>query len=386
MAIVVLLLAFASVYVYANIPKQNTLPVVGGASTSSSSALASSCASAPIESELTTYNSQAISAGTVAVYQNGAKLSDASTAQTLNTYNSASSYYSAPWTALWNASAAYPQSFQVNSVPSTDANGNSVVCQVPAGSSNAVNVYLEKGLLYLGPALGTSALTNVESVIGSTTGQTNSFPAAFPTSSLTITAYLQGFANSIVGMRPVAIPSSTNQPITDYGGVFNSGTAIQEPVQSVKMTSGLVYFYGYAVFIFNQTAIAFSGPAGTTPLTISGQTGEKAFAVPATSLGACASAGVGTGSPCILSQVSVSIQETIAATGKHIDMMVVWVDNTQLGYMAQYISTPAVTAFHAAGNFFGLPASMSGLYAPVGGTTGGVRQVIVQSSAVIATY
>lgn len=360
-------------------------------------AAGSLCNANSIQSTLTTYNSQSISLGKVFVYQqsgNGqySQIPSATTTQTLNTINAASVPSTPPWVTVWNASAAYPTTISVAGTVGSSSialanlgsgsGGNSVICSANAAASNNVPTYQQTGFLYLGPASGTSATTNVESVVNSQISQTNSFPAAFPTAApQTETVYLQLFANSIVAMKGVAIPGSTNSPITDYGGVTCNG--VSEQATSSIVTSALVCYQGYAIFAFNQTAISFSAP-GAVPITVHGQSGEVAWAVPVTSCGPAPTSGTATTNPFVGCQVTFSVQETIAATSHHIDMYVGWADETQLGYIQQYFSGPAVTSFLAAGNAAGLGTGFAGIVPPT--VSNAPHPIVEQHSSVIATY
>jgi hypothetical protein len=315
---------------------------------------AGSCTSAPIQSLLSSYNKQAISAGTVSVYQqtNGvySLIPSASTSQTLNTYNTASAYETTPFITVWNASSAYPVTFSPSTAPYSDGQGNSISCNVPAGSSNAVNTFQQNGFIYLAPASGRTATTNTELVINSISGQTNSLPSSMPTASpVSVTVYLQGFGNNLVANKPVTIPGSTNATITDYGGVYCNG--VQEPQTSTqvptKLSSGTyqaplgygpnVCYYSYFVMSFNQSAVADVAPGGV-PIAVNGVTGVKAWAAPVVSNGACPASGVLATAPCNLSSLTFTILETGAFTGHHVDFCIDEVDVTQLGYIQQYFT------------------------------------------------
>jgi hypothetical protein len=135
----------------------------------------------------------------------------------------------------------------------------------------------------------------------------------------------------------------------------------------------------------NQTGIAFTGPAGTVGLTLHGATGSVAFVIPLAGLCAGPSpfSGVATTNPYIGCQFSFQVQETVSATGHHVDMAVIIADNTQLGYIEQYFNAPVVTSYHAAGDTFGI-TGFTGIEPPT--ISSAPHPIIEQQSYVIATY
>jgi len=346
---------------------------------------------------LTTYNSQAITSGTVAVYQTNAagtlsKVPSASVAQTLNTLTTTgSSPVSTPWYSTWNSTVAYPDTVQVTgnigaqSVPltnlGTNQGGGSVLCSTNIGNSNQLASFQQQGFLYLAPASGVGAVTNVKAVLNSQISQTNSFPAAFPqTSAQTETDYLQLFGNSLVAMQGVAIVGSTNAPVTNYGGVNG-----QPVTGGVAVTNGLVYYQGYAIVAFNQSYVSFTGPSGTVPLTVQGQNGERAWLVPvnAATCGPTPTSGTATTNPFVGCAITFSVQQTVGTQSHHIAMAVMWADETQAGFIQQYFTGPAATTFCTSGSTFGFPSGFSGIVPST--STNAPHPLIEQYSCSVAT-
>ena len=379
---------------YLGIINLNSLSGLGSSGTSTNNNTGvntnqnANCVSAPIESELTSSNAQTVTSPTVATYQmqssgNYLKFTSVSGSLTQNTLNTASAYTNYPVVQVYNGTAVYPLTVTTapgaSAVdPATGLNTLSTTCAPAAGGSNTVNVLQAIATVFTGPASGTTAVTNVENVINSATSQTNSFPAAMPTASpATVTDYLQIFSANTVAGRSVQLPASSNTPITNYGGENNQGPT------STLVKGGMVYYQASAVVSFNQTAIAFTGPTGTIPLTLHGATGSVAFLVPLTCYGPSPASGVSSTNPYVGCTFSYQVQETTSATGHHIDMAVLVVDNTQIGYIEQYFNAPAVTSYHAAGNTFGI-TGFTGLFPPT--SANGPHQIIEQQSYVIATY
>jgi hypothetical protein len=180
-------------------------------------------------------------------------------------------------------------------------------------------------------------------------------------------------------MRQSNLFGTSTTSRTDYGGING------EPASSTAVSNGGQIFYGgYLIIAVNQTSISFTGPAGTVPLSIGGQTGEKAWAVPLSGCQPSGNSAVSTSNPYICQDVSFSVQETVAATGHHVSMVLIWADNTQLGYIEQNFSPPAVTAFPSAGNAAGLPTGFAGIIPPL--SANAPHPLIEQYSAITATF
>jgi hypothetical protein len=388
--VIVILAVFAFAYIY--LAPGSSLPKLPQQSTTSQTGIASGCAQGvSIVSTLYTYNSVTATDATIHIFQNGAPIFNDPGSVTAGTQTSATSQpYSLPWSATFGASGFYNTSF---TTPSTypqgginvqDSFGNpvgSIICNIPSGNQiNSVPYWSMGGKVFKGPASGTSANTNVEAVLNSQTSQTNSFPAAFPTSApQNQIEYLQIFSTNTAGLRPMSLFGTSTTVRTDYGGI-NGETAGSSQVSN----GGQIFYGGYMIAVFNQTAISFTGPAGTAPLTVHGQTGEIAYMVPLSGCQPSGSSSVSTSNPYLCAQVSFSVQETIAATGHHVSMVLIFVDGTQGGYISQYFNAPAVTSFPSAGNSYGIPTGFSGIVPP--SSANPAAPLIEQYSAITATY
>jgi hypothetical protein len=387
-AVVVILVLAAGYLGIISIPGLTPGSGVRPSSTTSANGNSNSCTYNPIQSELTSSNGQTITTPHVTSYvQNGAGqwvvFQSGSGALTQNSLNTASAYTGLPvyqtyyGTTTYNTTVAINSASQANVVdPQTGVTMLSITCATPAGSSNNVPTIQAIATAFTGPASGRTATTNVENVLNSAISQTNSAPAAFPTSApATWADYVQVFSTNTAAMRAVQIPASTNLPITDFG--------INGVQSSTIVKSGLVSYQGYAIVSFNQTAIQFTGPAGTIPLTLHGATGSVAFLVPLSSLGVSAASGVSTSAPFVGSTFTFSVQELVGATGHHVDMAILVGDNLQSGYIQQYFNAPAVTSYHAAGNTYGF-TGFTGIVPPT--SANAPVPIIEQQSYSIMTY
>ena len=346
-------------------------------SSTSANEQAGTCTYNPIQSELTSINGQTVTAPKVSTYaQNSAgtwtKIPSASASLTQNALSTASAYTSLPVYQTYSGTQVYNSTVTINSAAQPSTSALSVTCATPAGSSNSVPTIQAIATVYTGPSAGTTASTGVENVLNSQISQTNSLPAAFPTSApVTWTDYVQVFgANNAFGLS-TTLAGSTNLPLSNY----NNGGAQQ--------SSGIVTYSAYAVVAFNQTAIQFTTP-GAIPLTLHGSTGSLAFLIPLNSNGVCPASGVATTNPCIGSSFTFTVLETIGATSHHVDMVVLVVDNTQASYIQSYFNTPAVTSYPAAGNHYGIATGFSGLVPP--SASNAPAPLTEQYSAAILTY
>ncbi len=349
--------------------------------TTSANQQASTCTYNPIQSELTSINGQSVTSPKVATYvasgSGWSKVQSASGALTQNSLNTASQYVSLPVYQTYSGAQVYNQTVTISSAAqaaTTDQFGNTILtvtCATPAGSNNNVPTIQAIATVYTGPSAGTTATSGVENVINSQISQTNSLPTAFPTSApVTWTDYVQVFGNNNAFGYPSTIAGSTNLPITNY----NTGA---------QQTSGIVTYGAYAIVAFNQTAITFSSP-GATSLPLHGATGSIAYLVPLTSLGIAPASGTATTNPFVGSKFSFSVQENVAATGHHVDMTVLIVDNTQASYIMANFNTPVVTSYPAAGNSYGTPSGFTGLHPPT--SSNAPPALTQQYSAAILTY
>jgi hypothetical protein len=379
--IVLVLGVFAGAYLFLPGASENVhsatqnLANVYGTSTSSGTSVASGCSNNQLKSLEVAYNSQSPSSPTLTLYTLNSqgqytKTIDSPGSMTLGTINGPTTNgYTPPWVAVFNASAVYPTTVTATGDGQTVVNsiGQTVYtlsCKVPAGQSNNVAVWQQTGMVMSSVASGTTANTNIETVINSQTSQTNSFAATFPTAApQSNNVYLQIFSNNAVGCLKSTLPGSTNTPLVDYGGYTNSVSGINEPTQSVTIKGGFADYSCWQVFVYNQTAIAFTAP-GAVPIAANKVTGSVAYAVPVQGCAPAPSSGTGTTNPYICATTTYSVQEQIANTGKHIDQCIITADNTELGYIQQYFSDPALTAFPAAGNGHGFPTSFSGIVPP----------------------
>ena len=377
--LVVVIVGAAGYFGYITIPGLTPGSGVGiGTQThTSANTAAQGCTYNPIQSELTSANGQTVTASRVATYQPNAagswtKLPSASGSLTQNALNTASAYTTLPVYQTYSGTQVYNSTVTISSGAQPATSALSVTCATPAGSSNNVPTIQAIATVYTGPSAGTTATSGVENVINSQISQTNSLPAAFPTSApVTWTDYVQVFgANNAFGLSST-VAASTNLPISNY----NAG--------GVQQNSGIVSFFAYAIVAFNQTAIQFSAP-GAVPLTLHGASGSIAFLVPLNSNGICPASGVGTTNPCIGSSFSFSVLETIGATSHHADMVVQIVDNTQAAYIQSYYNTPAVTSYPAAANHYGIATGFSGLVPP--SASNAPAPLTEQYSAAILTY
>ena len=280
----------------------------------------------------------------------GSVTSGTATSATTNTY-------SPPWLTQCRGSGVWPLDVVTTGAgQSVQENGQTVFTLASganAGASNNVPVYKQTCLLFAAPASGTTATTNVESVINSQTGQTNSFPSAMPTAApSTWNAYLQVFSDNAVGLATSTVYGTSNKMVTDYalGGVAESGSPVT--------------FHSFLIVAFNQTGISVSSPLGATALSANKVSGTVAFLIPAGSCAPAPSTGVATSTPYICGNVPVTVQETIAATGHHVDVTFIWVTETSAHYIESYFSDPAVTSFPSAGNGAGIPTGFGGLVPP----------------------
>lgn len=372
----------------------------------SSTPVGSSCENNPIQSELTSSNSQTITSPTVATYQISStgtytKIPSASGSLTQNTLNSASTYLTLPVTQVYNGSAVYPTTVTINSATQpniidqqTGLTLASVLCALDTGLSVPANTYQVTGLVFSAPASGRTANTNVESVINSATSQTNSFPAAFPTSApVTVTVYIQVFSTNTAYGRPVQIPGSQQAPITNYGGLTCNGVAsTPSSATASTVSNGLVCYQPTAVVSVNQTQWQGTFPVGSVQLPLR-TSGVQSWEVPLTCTGGTnapdgvsAASGVSASNPAIGCQFSFTVQELIGATGHHADMCILSTDVTQPGYVYQTYTTPAATSFPSAGNGHGLPSGFSGLYPTIDGGSNAPDPQAIDYSCAIATW
>ena len=378
--IVVLIVGAAGYLGYITIPGLTPGSGVSPSHTASSTSAneqAGTCTYNPIQSELTSINGQTVTAPKVATYGpntqgSWTKVPSASGSLTQNALNTASSYVSLPLYQTYSGTQVYNYTTTLNSAGQPSTPQYSVTCATPAGSSNNVPTIQAIATVYTGPSAGTTASTGIKNVLNSQISQTNSLPAAFPTSApVTWTDYVQVFGNNNAFGLPSTVAGSTNLPISNY----NAG--------GVQQTSGIITFQAYAVVAFNQTAIQFTAP-GAIPLTLHGSTGSIAFLVPLSSNGVCPASGTATTNPCIGSSFSFSVLETIAATSHHVDMVIAIVDNTQAAYIQSYFNTPAITSYPAAGNSYGIATGFSGLVPPTAANA--PQPLTEQYSAAILTY
>lgn len=359
-----------------------------------SQAGAGGCTSNSIVSLLTSYNAVAAPTATVTLIKNGAVAIDSPGTVTPGTQTSATTNpYATPWSVVYNASGYYPLGYTVTSVPSSgfaqsDSLGYQVgtaICNIPSGSSiSSVPYYSQTGKIFIGPEDGTTSITYIEAVLNSPNSQVNSFPAAFPTVAQSQTGYLQIFTDSTSAMRSVTLFGTANTPLTDYGGM-NGG-----PTSNTVSDGQSVTYGGYMIAAFNFTSVSFTA-TGAVPLTVRGQSGVIAYAVPLKACAPSGSTGVSSSSPYNCESVNFKIQEQTAPTGGEGAMVLIFVDNTQLGYIQQYFSTPAPNAFNfdpvsgigIGANGFGLPPGFSGIFPP--STSGAPWALTAQYLSVNAT-
>lgn len=280
----------------------------------------------------------------------GSVTSGTATSATTNTY-------SPPWLTQCRGSGAWPLDVVTTAAGQTVAQDGQTVFTltsgVPASASNAVSVYKQTCLLFAAPASGTSAVTNVESVVNSQTGQTNSFPTDFPSSApSTWNVYLQDFSNNAVALSSPTIYGTSGTKVTNYA---NGAT---------QTSSGPVQFGSYLIAAFNQTGISLTSPNGAVALSANKASGTVAYLIPVSGCNPAPSSGTSTSNPYICGNVPVTVQETVTQGAHHVAAVFIWVTDTQASYIESYYSSPAVTSFPAAGNGAGIPTGFGGLIPP----------------------
>jgi hypothetical protein len=355
-------------------PAQSTIKLPTPSSSSSSGQ--------SIISLLGGYASASVSSATLNIFtlQNGQYVQtiDSPGTVTSGTATSATTNtYSPPWLTQCRGSGVWPFDVVTSGAGQTvTQNGQTVftlTSGVPASASNAVSVYKQTCLLFAAPASGTTADTNVESVVNSQTGQTNSFPTDFPaTAPSTWNVYLQVFSDNAVGLATSTIYGTSNKMITDYAA------------GAVQTASQPVTFGSYLIAAFNQTGISVTSADGAVALSANKASGTSAYLIPVPGCAPAPSTGVSTSNPDICGNVPITVQETVTQGTHHVDAVFIWVTETQASYIESYYSSPAAGSFPAAGNAAGIPTGFGGLVPP--SSANAPSALVEQYSAGISVY
>ena len=173
-------------------------------------------------------------------------------------------------------------------------------------------------------------------------------------------------------MMPVTLYGTQGAPLTDY----TNGAQVT--------SSGPVTYSGFLIAAFNQTGISLSSPNGAIALGANKVSGSVAYLIPVPACNPSPSTNTKTTNPSICENVAVTVQETIAATGKHIGAYFLFVSDTQAAYIESYFTTPALTSWPDADNDAGIETGFGGILLP--SSANGPTVLIEQSVGAIMTY
>ena len=333
----------------------------------------------------TLYSSQGTSLVSFGV-DNPGSLTDGTAVTTSGTYSMTQGLFE-----KFNASGAYPIFVPLNGNSLTEGGVNvySLTSSPASSNSNACN-WVSGATLIQAPGSGTSATTNVKTLVTSSTGAApiDSGDDASDFSDLW-NVELQ-FSQALKGgLYPTTVYGSASNPVTNYA-------------TGVETYSGPVTVSAYLIVASNQSNIAVDadpsaqGPNGLQPnaAVVSLQTAPLTAATREWLIGplsGCAPAPGGTSatSKYTCANVPVDISETGSQGTHHADLVFTFVDMQQAAYIQQYASNPAVTSFPAAGQTAGIPTGFGGLTPSGAGSTqnsGNPNKLIESTDSIINVY
>ena len=246
------------------------------------------------------------------------------------------------------------------------------------------------------PSSGTTATTNVEALVTSSSGTILTTAAnTMPTSSIRWDAYLQ-LKEAYTGFGfPTAVYGTGTNQVTDYGGLSSATGGVGSYYQPVWVGSYLVITSNRTGIQVSLNAAAASLIPGATIVKITSNllaSGTSAWIVGP--LPGCTPASGSTSASvkynCI--QVPIDIYQSSTQGTAHIGLGFTFIDNQQGGYLVANLVTPAQTAgyFQLRGSFaFSAttqPASWTGVTPTTGGNAGNPAVLASPDYHIIQTY